>query len=44
VALNEAIELSKRYGDENSRNFINGILDAIAKAVASGEFETGKVL
>ena len=39
VALNEAIELAKRYGDENSRNFINGILDAIAKAVDSGEFE-----
>ena len=44
VALNEAIELSKRYGDENSRNFINGILDAIAKAVDSGEFATGKEL
>ena len=44
VALNEAIELSKRYGDENSRNFINGILDAIAKAVDDGEFETGKTL
>lgn len=44
VALNEAIELSKHYGDENSRNFINGILDAIAKAVANGEFETGKNL
>jgi N utilization substance protein B len=44
VALNEAIELAKRYGDENSRNFINGILDAIAKAVDSGEFETHKDL
>lgn len=44
VALNEAIELSKRYGDENSRNFINGILDAIAKAVDSGEFEIKKGL
>ena len=44
VALNEAIELSKHYGDENSRNFINGILDAIAKAVANGEFEIGKNL
>jgi len=44
VSLNEAIELSKRYGDENSRNFINGILDAIAKAVDSGEFEIQKDL
>jgi transcription antitermination factor NusB len=44
VALNEAIELAKRYGDENSRNFINGILDAIAKAVDSGEFPIEKEL
>jgi N utilization substance protein B len=44
VSLNEAIELAKRYGDENSRNFINGILDAIAKAVDSGEFEIQKDL
>ncbi|EHJ48704.1 NusB antitermination factor [Solidesulfovibrio carbinoliphilus subsp. oakridgensis] len=44
VALNEAIELAKRYGDENSRNFINGILDAVAKAVDSGEFEIHKDL
>ena len=44
VTLNEAIELAKRYGDENSRNFINGILDAIAKAVDSGEFEIHKDL
>ena len=44
VSLNEAIELSKRYGDENSRNFINGILDALAKAVDSGEFEIQKDL
>jgi len=44
VTLNEAIELAKRYGDENSRNFINGILDAIAKAVDNGEFEIHKDL
>ena len=44
VSLNEAIELAKRYGDENSRNFINGILDAIAKAVDNGEFEIQKDL
>ncbi len=26
IAINEAIELSKVYGDENTKNFINGIL------------------
>ncbi|MFW5836996.1 MAG: transcription antitermination factor NusB [Desulfovibrionaceae bacterium] len=37
VAINEAVELAKRFGDENSRTFINGILDAAAKAVDHGE-------
>jgi len=32
VAINEAVELSKQYSDEKSRGFINGILDAAAKA------------
>ncbi len=31
VAINEGIELSKKYGDVNSRRFVNGILDAVAK-------------
>jgi len=29
VTLNEAIEVAKRYGDESSSSFINGILDRI---------------
>jgi N utilization substance protein B len=29
VTLNEAIDLGKLYGSENSGSFINGILDAI---------------
>lgn len=37
VAINEAVELAKEFGDENSRNFVNGILDAAARAVDSGE-------
>lgn len=32
VALNEAVELSKLFGDDKSRSFVNGILDAAAKA------------
>ncbi|GAB1408929.1 transcription antitermination factor NusB [Desulfovibrionales bacterium] len=31
VAMNEAIELAKDFGDDNSKTFINGILDAAAK-------------
>lgn len=36
VIINEAIELSKQFGDDNSRGFVNGILDAAVKAVDSG--------
>lgn len=31
VAINEAIEIAKRYGDEQSSQFINGILDRLIK-------------
>ena len=33
VTLNEAIDLGKRYGSEDSGSFINGILDRIQKEV-----------
>jgi N utilization substance protein B len=42
VAINEGVELSKKFGDGNSRNFINGILDAAAKSVSTGELGTSK--
>lgn len=31
VAINEVIELAKRYGEDNSASFINGILASIVK-------------
>ena len=36
VALNEAIELGKRYSTQNSGAFINGILDKIKSRFADG--------
>jgi len=33
VTLNEAIELGKAYGSEESASFINGLLDRVAEAV-----------
>jgi transcription antitermination protein NusB len=30
VTLNEAVELAKRFGDEDSSAFVNGVLDRIA--------------
>lgn len=31
VAINEAIEIAKKYGEDNSPNFVNGILASIVK-------------
>ena len=31
VAIDEAIELGKKYGNAESRDFINGVLDKILK-------------
>jgi transcription antitermination factor NusB len=35
VAINEAIELAKRFGDVDSPRFVNGILDKIYKSERS---------
>jgi len=32
VSINEAIEIAKKYGDQESSRFINGILDKVAKS------------
>ena len=31
VAINEAVELAKKYGEDTSKNFVNGILASIIK-------------
>lgn len=31
VVINEAVELAKDFGDDNSGTFVNGVLDAVAK-------------
>lgn len=33
VTLNEAIEIAKKFGSEESGSFINGVLDKIAKEI-----------
>lgn len=37
VAINEAVELAKRYGEPDSSKFVNGILDKIAKSECKKE-------
>jgi N utilization substance protein B len=32
VAINEAVELSKKYGQEDAGSFVNGILAKVIKA------------
>jgi transcription antitermination protein NusB len=33
VVINEAVELAKRYGSEESGSFVNGILDRVRETV-----------
>jgi len=36
VSINEAVELAKRFGEKDSRAFVNGILDRIATDTGRG--------
>ncbi len=39
VAINEALELSRQFGEQSARSFVNGILDATAKAYENGKIQ-----
>lgn len=38
VVIDEAIEIARRYGSEESGRFVNGVLDKVARALRPGEF------
>src|SRR3989344_2116970 len=43
VAINEAIELAKTFGGENSSKFVNGVLGAVYKEIGEpGKFDVPK--
>ncbi len=43
VAINEAIELAKQFGGDNSSRFVNGVLGAVYKEIGEpGKAETSK--
>ena len=42
VAINEAIELAKSFGGENSGRFVNGVLGTVFKLLSDGEGEKEK--
>ena len=41
VTINEAIEIAKKYGTDESGPFVNGILDSVARM--TGKLEEGKI-
>jgi transcription antitermination protein NusB len=41
VTINEAIEIAKKYGTDESGAFVNGILDSVART--SGKLDEGKI-
>ncbi|MCG6921775.1 MAG: transcription antitermination factor NusB [Acidobacteria bacterium] len=43
VVLDEAVELAKRFGEEGSAAFVNGVLDAIRRRVRGGATTVGAV-
>jgi transcription antitermination protein NusB len=41
VTINEAIEIAKKYGTDESGSFVNGILDSVARV--TGKLDEGKI-
>ena len=39
VAINEAIDIGKKYGTEESGAFINGVLDSVLKLLEAGKIQ-----
>jgi N utilization substance protein B len=42
AAINEAVELGKRFGSDSSSRFINGVLGTVASTVSSGKLQVAK--
>ncbi len=43
VAINEAVEIAKKFGNEDSSAFVNGILDRVANALGVEKSATAKI-
>jgi len=41
VAINEAVELTKRYGGTDGHKYVNGVLDKLAKIARTVEIDAG---
>jgi N utilization substance protein B len=41
VAINEAVELAKAFGSDNSSKFVNGVLGTAFRTLVEGESNDG---
>jgi N utilization substance protein B len=39
IVINEAVELARRFGSDESPPFVNGVLDAVARKERTEEFK-----
>lgn len=42
VAINESVELAKKFGAEQGHKYVNSILDGVAKKLRAGEVAQGR--
>ena len=42
VAINEAVELTKRFGADQGHKYVNGVIDKVAMALRETEMKAGK--
>jgi N utilization substance protein B len=42
VTINEAVEIARRYGSEDSPSFVNGVLDQVAQQLAARRASQGE--
>ncbi len=42
ISIDEAIEIAKEYGSDESYRFVNGVLDAIKRSVEGGRDDPGQ--
>jgi N utilization substance protein B len=41
VVLDEAVDIARKYGRDESGDFVNGVLDRVARELRPGELEAG---
>jgi transcription antitermination protein NusB len=42
VVINEAVEITKRFGSEHGHTYVNGVLDKLAMSLRAAEYSAGR--